>query len=451
MVAYIRQMIALCGIFQGEIMLKEQKGKSFGKFMILWAGDFYASIASGLTAFALAIYIFEMTGTATSVALTTLFAFLPSLLLNPLAGVMADRFDRRLMMIIGDGCSALGLVYILFCIITGNISEWQIYLGVGFNSVFIALLEPSFKATITDMLTKEQFAKASGLVQIAGSAKFLLSPFIAGFLLTITDIRFILIIDITTVAVTIPIAALVKKWLGKEKAAREEQGFFKDFMDGWRTISTNRGLLWMILLISLVTFYIGFLQTLYTPMMLALTDAKTLGIVESASAAGMLFSSVLLGTMTITRKYVKQLVIGLSLAGVFIALLGSTANVYIIGVCGFLFFAALPFINTSADVLTRANIPDEKQGRAWGLIGVLSQFGFIIAYAISGVLADNVFNPLLIENGALASTIGRFIGVGNGRGIGLLLVVSGVLLVISAVIMGKIRSIRELEGVLHSE
>ena len=450
-------------------------GKSFGKFAILWAGDFYATIASGLTAFALAIYVFELTGTATSVALTTLFAFLPSILLNPIAGVLADRFDRRFLMIIGDGCSALGLVYILFCIMSGNVSEWQIYLGVGFNSIFIALLEPSFKATITDLLTKDQFAKASGLVQIAGSSKFLLSPFIAGFLLTVTDIRAILIIDITTVFITVPITILIKKWLGHGKAAGSavgieqqaegqpqlqpqsqaqsqpqvpKQSFFADFVEGWRAVSTNKGLLWMILLISLVTFYIGFLQTLFTPMMLSITDAKTLGIVESVSAVGMLASSILIGTITITRKYVKQLVVGLALSGAFVALLGATANVYIITICGFLFFAALPFVNTSADVLTRANIPDEKQGRAWGLIGVLSQFGYIIAYAISGLLADNVFNPLLEEGGALAPTVGRLIGIGNGRGIGLLLIVSGVLLVISAFLIGKIRSIRALESEL---
>jgi hypothetical protein len=81
--------------------------KSFGRFMMLWAGDFYTNTASGLTAFTLGIFMFEMTGKAASVALTTLCAFLPIMLLNPLTGVLADRFDRRLMMILGDGCSAL--------------------------------------------------------------------------------------------------------------------------------------------------------------------------------------------------------------------------------------------------------------------------------------------------------------------------------------------------------
>jgi MFS family permease len=328
---------------------------------------------------------------------------------------------------------------------SGSVSPWQIYLGVGINSVFIALLEPSFKATITDLLTKEQFAKASGLVQIAGSSKFLLSPFLAGLLLGVTDIRGILVIDITTILVTIPITLLIKRWLGPREAKADEQSFFADFVEGWRTISTNNGLLWMILLISVGTFYVGFLQTLFTPLVLTITDAKTLGAVESASAVGMLVSSMLLGTLTITRKYVNQFVLGSVAAGAFIILFGLTMNIVVITASGFLFFASLPFINTGADVLIRANIPDDKQGRAWGLIGILSQFGYIIAYAVSGALADYVFNPLLVEGGALAPTVGRIVGVGEGRGIGLMLIISGALFMALGLVMARIPSIRALE------
>ena len=110
--------------------MSDVQGKSFGKFMILWAADFYANIASGLTAFALGIYMFEMTGTATSVALTVLFAFLPAMLLNPVAGVLADRFDRRLMMMIGDGCLYFVLYYDRSCQRMADISWRGNQLGV---------------------------------------------------------------------------------------------------------------------------------------------------------------------------------------------------------------------------------------------------------------------------------------------------------------------------------
>jgi len=420
--------------------------KSFKKFLIIWFGEFVSSIGSGLTAFALAVYVFQMTGTATSVSLVILFSFLPSILLSPVAGVLADRFDRRLMMIIGDSLSALGLLFIFLIMATGEIALWQICLGVTISSIFIALLEPSYKATITDLLTEEQFSKASGLVQLAASSKYLFSPIIAGFLLTVTNTETILIIDISTFFVTVLTVMFVKRNLQVMKKKQERHNFLKSLVEGWYAVKENGFVMYLIMIISLVTFFIGFVQTLLTPMMLSLTDVKMLGIIQSFSSIGLIISSLIIGIFVISTKYTKQLVIGLGFAGYFISMMGLTTNIYFIGGAIFLLFAALPFVNTSAEVLIRKTIENEKQGRAWGIIGIISQLGYVVAYSISGLLADNVFNPLLVEGGALASTIGRVIGTGQGRGIGLLFIISGMMVVLLAVITYKNKSIKLYEN-----
>jgi len=420
--------------------------KSFKKFLIIWFGEFVSSIGSGLTAFALAVYVFQMTGTATSVSLVILFSFLPSILLSPVAGVLADRFDRRLMMIIGDSLSALGLLFIFLIMATGEIALWQICLGVTISSIFIALLEPSYKATITDLLTEEQFSKASGLVQLAASSKYLFSPIIAGFLLTVTNTETILIIDISTFFVTVLTVMFVKRNLQVMKKKQERHNFLKSLVEGWYAVKENGFVMYLIMIISLVTFFIGFVQTLLTPMMLSLTDVKMLGIIQSFSSIGLIISSLIIGIFVISTKYTKQLVIGLGFAGYFISMMGLTTNIYFIGGAIFLLFAALPFVNTSAEVLIRKTIENEKQGRAWGIIGIISQLGYVVAYSISGLLADNVFNPLLVEGGALTSTIGRVIGTGQGRGIGLLFIISGMMVVLLAVITYKNKSIKLYEN-----
>lgn len=92
---------------------------------------------------------------------------LPMILLSPVGGVLADRFDRRLMMLLGDGGSALGLIYILIVMFSGEAQLWQLCVGVTISSIFASLTDPAYKATITDLLPEEQFAKASGLVQLA--------------------------------------------------------------------------------------------------------------------------------------------------------------------------------------------------------------------------------------------------------------------------------------------
>src|SRR5574344_357018 len=163
---------------------KEKEG--FNKFLLLWSGEFISAIGSGLTSFGLGIFVYKLTGNAISMTLVTLLGFLPSLLLSAPSGVLADRYDRRLLMILGDSLSAIGIVLILVFILINQINLAVICIGVFISSVFSSLMAPAYKATVSDLLTKEQYAKASGLVQIADSSRYLIAPLLAGSLLTLS-------------------------------------------------------------------------------------------------------------------------------------------------------------------------------------------------------------------------------------------------------------------------
>ncbi|MGO4344514.1 MFS transporter [Paenibacillus sp. MCAF9] len=418
---------------------------AFRKFIILWFGELVSSIGSGLTAFGLGVYVFQTTHSATAVSLVTLCTFLPMILLSPIGGVLADRFDRRLMMLLGDGGSALGLIYILIVMFSGEAQLWQLCVGVTISSIFASLTDPAYKATITDLLPEEQFAKASGLVQLAGSSKYLFSPILAGMLLAVVDIEALLFIDISTVFITIITISSVRRCLVAKPVSKKQFSLAKDLKEGWQVLVSRKGVFALTLLMTVVTFYMGILQTLFTPMVLPLSDAKTLGIVQSVSATGLLLGSLFIGIFSVNQQYARVLSAGLFTAGIFFSLIGISTNIFVIAAAGFLFFATLPFINTSADVLIRTHIPNEAQGRAWGMIGVISQFGYIAAYASAGLLSDYVFNPLMEEKGLLATTVGKWIGSGQGRGIGLLFIISGILVIVLALIMARMKLIRALE------
>ncbi len=421
------------------------KKNNFSKFILLWIGEFVSSIGSGLTAFGLAIYVFEKTGKASAVALVSLFAFLPSLILSVPAGVLADRYDRRLLMIIGDGLSALGLIFILFFMIKGEAKLWQVYMGVMISSIFISLLEPAYTATITDLLTKEQYTKAGGLVQIAGSSRFLISPALAGLLLKKYDIKLLLVIDVCTLFITIIATLVVRKGL-VSKRIEKVKSFTYELKEGWETVSQNQGILILVIMASILTFFIGFIQTLLTPMILAFSDSSTLGAIETISASGMLITSIIMGMLTIKKGHRKLLSTSLFIAGLFMALFALRENIFLITIFGFLFFSALPFANVSLDYLIRSNIDNEVQGRAWGIMGLISQLGYIVAYAISGILADYVFTPLLVEGGIFANSLGKIFGIGPGRGIGLLIFISGISVCVTALILYRLKAIMKLES-----
>ncbi|KKO50733.1 MFS transporter [Paenibacillus sp. DMB20] len=422
-----------------------KSGKSFKKFLLLWSGQLVSTIGNGLTSFGLGIYVFQQTGKASAMALVTLLAFMPSLLLSAFAGVLADRYDRRLLMVLGDSLSAIGLVYILICMLQGEAQLWQICVGVTISSVFSSLLDPAYKATVTDLLTEEQYTKASGLVQVAGSAKFLISPIVAGFLLTVSDIKLLLVIDICTFFVTVATTLAVRSGLAT-KTCEQTQSFIREFKEGWSAVSGNRGVLVLVVMTSVLTFYLGVVETLSIPMLLAFTDSSAVGTIETIIASGMLVSSVIIGFLPIKKGYVKILSISLFCIGIFMAVFGLRENIVLICISGFLFFSMLPFTNTSLDFLVRTNIDNSVQGRAWALIGIISQLGFVAAYAFSGVLADYVFTPLLVDGGVLADSVGKIIGTGSGRGTGFLIIIAGMLLCATSVILYNLKSVKELEN-----
>ena len=412
-------------------------------FYKLWLGELISNIGSGMTAFALSVYIYEKTGSVSYVSLITLLSFMPSIILSPIGGLLADRYDRRLLMIIGDLFSGLGLVYILWNIQAGEKSIVPIFVGITFSSIFTSLLEPSYRATLTDILDEENYAKASGLIQVAGSAKYLISPVIAGMILSVADIRVILLLDILTFITTCLMIFLVRKSMNSEMQNYKKDSF-KGLLEGLFIIKENRGVYSLVIIMFFVCFFMGFIQMLIRPMILALSSVKTAGMMESLCAAGLLIGSLWIGIAGIKKNYSKILAVACFFCGIFMSMTGVNENLAIIGISTFLFFSTLPFMNSCADVLVRVSVPNELQGRVWGLISLITQMGTVTAYIISGVMADYIFEPMFNKNGILVENIGMIIGTGKGRGIGFMLILSGIGMLIMAIVIWKNGEIREV-------
>ena len=258
---------------------------------------------------------------------------------------------------------------------------------------------------------------------------------IAGFLLAVSDIKLILIIDICTFFLTVVAAAVVRSSI-KTSTPSNPEPFFKSMKEGWKAVSGNKGLLVLVVVSSLICLFMGVFQVLGEPFVLSFADSKTLGIVETAAASGMLVTSILLGIKGIKKNFARVLSIGLAVSGVGMALFAVTRNVYIICAFGFVFFAALPFANNCLDYLVRINIAPELQGRAWAFLGFISQLGYVVAYGLSGVTAD---------------AVGKLTGEGVGTGSSITIIGSGICLVIVALIMLGIKKIRELEKEVPAE
>lgn len=395
-------------------------------FIILWLGQMISAIGSGLTSFGLSVYIFRETGSAFYVSLIALASFLPFLLISVPAGILADKHDRRALMVIGDGLSALGVLYILIAIAL-KLPYIHIIIGSIISSAFSALLEPAFKATISDLLTKEEYAKAGGLNGLSSGARFIISPLLAALLLSFSSIRLLLIIDMLSFIPTIIAALMIRKRISRKNIKSDKDSM----LTGFKALRKNKGLLVLTIYTSLLTFFMGTIQILSEPMILSFSTATILSITEVMCASGMIVSGALISKRGIKNSYRVALCLSLFLAGVAMVGFGSTLNMFIIVPFGFIFFLSIPYANTALDYLVRSNIERSEEGSIWGAIGFISQLGYVFSYSISGYASDY---------------LAKIINVSVGRGCSLIIAFGGIILAILALIMLSFSSIRRLES-----
>ena len=167
-------------------------------FLVVWLGQVVSVVGSGLTSFALGLWVYERTGSVTPYALTGLFAVLPSVLLSTLAGVLVDRWDRRRVMLLSDTGAGLATLAVALLFLTGRVQVWHIYLATAVSAAFSTCQRLAYTATTAQLVSKERLGRANGLVQFGQAASEILAPTLAGILLLTVKVQGVLLIDFAT-------------------------------------------------------------------------------------------------------------------------------------------------------------------------------------------------------------------------------------------------------------
>jgi len=400
---------------------------------LLVLGSFINSLGTGLTAFGLAIIMLRTYGTASSVAAVQLSSFAPVVLLAPAAGVLADRYDRRLMMMIGDAGSVLGLGIILMALSSPRPSLAWVCTGAVVSSCLAALTEPALRASVTDLVNEEDYVRSSGLLQLASAAKYLLAPAAAGLLMPVVGVRGLVLLDASTCIVTVACTATVRRSLVRQTVPQttSQQEPDRDVMAGWQTIISSSGLRTLVVLMTLATLAIGVIQVLIKPILLPTVSTSQMGMIETIAATGMLVGAALVTAWKSARP-TTLLAAGLAATGAAMAVRRVGRGAGWGAACGFLTFASLPLSQAGAEVLVRTRVDNARQARTWGTISLVTQMGYLVAYLCSGVMVDHVLQPLLSPGRLLSTSLGTIVGTGPGRGAALLVGLMGLVMAMVA-------------------
>jgi MFS family permease len=414
-------------------------------FLTIWAGQLVSLVGNGLTAFALGIWVFRRTGSTTLFALVTLLSTLPAILVTPVAGVLADRYDRRLLMLLCDvgGAAAILLVGVLAAL--GRLELWQLYVGLALASLCSGVHAPAYLAVVSQLLPPEKAARASGLMQMARGAQYILAPILAGVLIDQVGVGGIVLLDFFTFLVAIGTLAVTRVPPVPRSAEAREESFLQAFQGARHYLAHRPGIVHLSVLIAAANLMVGFLVVLIGPLVLSFASAQVLGVMNSVAACGILLGTVGLVALKPPERLVPTLLLCLAVAGLAIAALGVLRSPVLLTAATFAFFAMMPVIGGYQETLIRRQVDHTLQGRVFAFNRFLVLGATNLAYAVAGPAADYVFEPLLAGSSDAALFFAGIVGHGRGRGIALLLLLAGSFIVCVSLVGRLLRSIRDLD------
>jgi DHA3 family macrolide efflux protein-like MFS transporter len=423
--------------------------KNMRTFLIFWAGQFISILGSGLTSFAIGVWIFQKTGQAMPFALTVLFANLPGLLLLPLAGSLADRWNRKALMILADSGNALVTLGLFILLLGGDLQTWHIYLLVTIGSVFSAFQEPAYQSSVSMIVPKKDLTRANGIAQTAQAVQSIITPLIAGGLFVTIGMRGIILIDFVTYFFAVGALLIVRipqPELPTEEKKQKGQ-VRQDLLFGWKYLRARQGLFGMLWYFAMVNFTLNFAGVLTGPLVLSAHPASAYGFVQTMLGAGLLTGGLLISSWGGPKtKRVPALIGCIAAASLGVLTVGVNQHLAFPAAGFFVLMLFVPIASSMSQAVFQTKVAPEAQGRVFAVRGLIARSMMPIAYILSGLLADNIFEPLMREGGALANTaLGTFVGVGAGRGVGLMFVIAGLIGFTASVLVYLNPRVRNLE------
>lgn len=430
-------------------MTQHPKNKGMRIFTIIWLGQIISLIGSQLSNFALGVWIYQKTGSATLFSLISLFTSLPIILISPVAGTLIDQFPRHWVMVFSDLGAGIATGVIALLLAAGDLTFWHICVCVGISSCFSAIQWPAYTSASSLLVPQEDVARANSMLQIGEAVGSLVAPMLGGLLLLIFDINGIIFIDFASFIFALSILLLVpfpKQYIDRHRA--EKTPWYKEASYGLVYLFKRKGLFALLLFFAVNNFFVAIVQILITPLVLSFGSATDLGTILTLGGVGMLASSVIISIMKTRLHLVLSIFTFKLLGGITIICAGFYKYIPLLALIAFFFFFGLPIINSSSQIIFQKKIPCNIQGRVFATIGAISNGSQPLAYTLAGPLADKIFEPLMMSNGLLAGNIGKIIGVGQGRGIALIFILIGILTILVTIIAYQYKPLRLLEKLI---
>ena len=419
--------------------------KELKSFIILWLTQSFSALGSGMTNFALVIWIYNRTGSATQTALLTVCSYAPYVIMSIFAGAISDKWNKKTIMLICDSIAAICTISVFLLIKTDMLQIWHLYILNAVNGLMNTVQSPASDVATTLLTPKKHYQKTSGMRSFSNSLVSILTPVFATALVSFAGIETVILFDLVTFATAFIVLLLFIRIPKSEKNDNKKDPIWKSAKSGLLYLKQNKGILWMILFLSAINLIASFYNAALPAMVLSKSDETSLGMVTATVGIATLVGSVMATVYPKPKNRMKVicncLLISMSTEN-FLLALGNNTFLWCLGaVLGWLF---IPLMSANYDVLFKTNVPVEMQGRVYSARNTLQFFTIPLGYFLGGFLVDNVFEPFMAGLDKENLLIFVF-GEDKGSGAALLFFIMGIAGVLVCLIFRRIKALYTLE------
>jgi MFS transporter, DHA3 family, macrolide efflux protein len=369
---------------------------------------------SSLVQYAIMWYITLETESGLMMTLYIICGFIPTFLLSPVAGVWADRYNRKLLIILADGLIAMATLILAILFFMGYDSIWLLFVMAAIRALGTGIQTPAVGAILPQIVPKDKLTKVNGANGSIQAVIMFVSPMVSAALLAMASIEIIFFIDVITAAIAIvTLLAFLKISVHEKAAEKQTTSYFSDFKEGIKYVN-NQGFLKRFFLFFAVFLVLMAPAAFLTPLQVTRSfggDVWELTAIEIAFSIGMMVGGGIIAswggfrnkirTMTLASVIMGICTFGLGIIPVFWIYLGFMA----------LFGVAMPIFNTPTTVLLQEKIEENYLGRVFGVMGMISTSMMPLGMLLFGPIADIIaIEWLLIGTGLLIIILAVLLG-----------------------------------------
>ncbi len=420
---------------------------NFKKYILLWLSQSVSQLGSSMTSFALILWAYGQNNSAMTVSLMTFFRFMPDVAVSLFAGAAVDRYSKKKIMLITDSISAACSLLILGLNASNGLAVWHIYFVNFIIGAMNAFQSPASSVATGLLVPGEKLAQVSGMRSFSTNLNTVISPIAAAALFAFGGLKILLIIDLLSFFAAFFVLAVMIKIPENTGEGVQQRPIFYDWLEGFKFLQLNKGIFSIIMTLALLNFFSALTyENILSPMILSRSNSSTvLGIVNAVTGIG----GILGGIIVAGGKFHKDSIKMIYFSAMFSFLLGDIMmgagrNAAVWSLAGVAACLPIPFINAGQNVILYKNVPPEMQGRVFSVRNAFQLFTMPIGTLAGGFLADYVFEPFMQSGNAAASALSRIVGTGEGSGMAVMFLCTGISGSILSIMLYRLRSIQDL-------